>query len=161
MKFQTSRLTPLSRLEMPSTSSSRQKLRANQRRRKNAHEGAGYPRIRQEAESGIRAGRSTCSHRAQPNSRRASAQRALDGAAQAHFRVISRAGLQTSKKPSRRSGLLFWRTPLLLKLVIERIRHSPCCQTRATDCQSCGAYRPAGRPDSPSCRRRRSSHYTG
>lgn len=34
IEIQMSRLTPLLRLEMPSTSSSRQRLRANQRRRK-------------------------------------------------------------------------------------------------------------------------------
>lgn len=46
----------------------------------------------------MKPGSSTCSYRAQPNSRRASAQRALDGAAQAHFRVISRAGCADEQK---------------------------------------------------------------
>lgn len=46
----------------------------------------------------MKPGSSTCSNRAQPNSRRASAQRALDGAAQAHFRVISRAGCADEQK---------------------------------------------------------------
>lgn len=73
--------------------------------------------------------RSTCSRRRRPS----------------FFRVIPVQAVQTSKKTSRRSGLLLRRTPLLLKLVIEEIRHSPCCQTRSTDRQPCGAYRrPAG-----------------
>lgn len=43
---------------------------------RNARRDAGHPRIRQAAESGMKPGSSTCSNRAQPNSRRASAQRA-------------------------------------------------------------------------------------